>query len=255
MPRVCRPSRPGYRASVRSGTVGPAYTGFLGELGAGHLEALRSRGWRRRFGRGAILFEEGGSSEQVMIMLTGRVKISHFTADGREIILAVRGPGELLGELSAIDSEPRSATALAAEPVEALVLTVEDFQQFVASTPRAAMVLLTGLVRRLREADRKRVEFAAYDTVGRVALRLLDLAREFGEPIGPVKAGGAGANANAPVRITLPLSQQELAGLIGASREAVSKALQHLRKRGWIETQRRGISILDPDALYKRAMI
>lgn len=182
-----------------------------------------------------------------MIVLSGRVKISHFTADGREIILAVRGPGELLGELSAIDQEPRSATALAAEPVEALVLTVEDFQQFVAATPRAAMVLLTGLVRRLREADRKRVEFAAYDTVGRVALRLLDLAKEFGEP-----AGGAGGQA---VRITLPLSQQELAGLIGASREAVSKALQHLRKRGWIETQRRGISILDPDALYKRAMI
>ena len=178
-----------------------------------------------------------------MIVLHGRVKISHFTADGREIILAVRGPGELLGELSAIDQEPRSATALAAEPVEALVMTVEDFQQFVAATPRAAMVMLTGLVRRLREADRKRIEFAAYDTVGRVALRLLDLAKQFGEPI----EGG--------VRITLPLSQQELAGLIGASREAVSKALQQLRKRGWIETQRRGISILDAEALQRRALL
>jgi CRP-like cAMP-binding protein len=215
----------------------------LAELGPAHLETLRSRGWRRRFNRGALLFEEGGTTDQVMIVLHGRVKISHFTADGREIILAVRGPGELLGELSAIDQGPRSATALAAEPVEALVLTVEDFQQFVASTPRAAMVMLYGLVRRLREADRKRIEFAAYDTVGRVALRLLDLAREFGEPV----EGG--------VRITLPLSQQELAGLIGASREAVSKALQQLRKRGWIETQRRGISILDQEALWKRAML
>ena len=221
----------------------PAFTGFLAELGQPHLEALRSRGWRRRFARGAVLFTEGASSEQVMIVLSGRVKISHFTSDGREIILAVRGPGELLGELSAIDQEPRSATALAAEPVEALVLTVEDFQQFVSTTPRAAMVLLTGLVRRLREADRKRIEFAAFDTVGRVALRLLDLADQFGEP------------AAQGVRITLPLSQQELAGLIGASREAVSKALQQLRKRGWIETQRRGISILDPEALRRRALL
>jgi CRP-like cAMP-binding protein len=212
-------------------------------LGPAHLEALKGRGWRRRFSRGSTLFEEGGPTDQVMIMLSGRVKISHFTADGREIILAVRGPGELLGELSAIDQDPRSATALAAEPVEALVLSVEDFQQFVSTTPRAAMVLLTGLVRRLREADRKRIEFAAYDTVGRVALRLLDLAKQFGEP------------AEKGVRITLPLSQQELAGLIGASREAVSKALQHLRKRGWVETQRRGISILDPEALAKRALL
>jgi CRP/FNR family cyclic AMP-dependent transcriptional regulator len=230
---------------VRSGSAGQPYTGFLAELGPEHLEALRARGWRRRFNRGSTLFEEGAGSEQVMIVLNGRVKISHFTADGREIILAVRGPGELLGELSAIDQEPRSATALAAETVEALVMTVEDFQQYISSTPRAAMVMLVGLVRRLREADRKRIEFAAYDTVGRVALRLLDLAREFGE-----KEGRGSA-----VRITVPLSQQELAGLIGASREAVSKALQHLRTRGWIETQRRGISILDPDALYKRAMI
>jgi CRP/FNR family cyclic AMP-dependent transcriptional regulator len=193
----------------------PAFSGFLAELGQPVLEALRARGWRRRFPRGSMLFEEGGSTEQVMIVLSGRVKISHFTADGREIILAVRGPGELLGELSAIDQEPRSATALAAEPVEVLVLTVEDFQQFVSTTPRAAMVLLLGLTRRLREADRKRIEFAAFDTVGRVALRLLDLADQFGEPTG--SSGG--------VRITLPLSQQELAGLIGASREAVSKAL------------------------------
>jgi len=221
----------------------PAFSGFLAELGQPHLEALRARGWRRRFARGAVLFEEGASSEQVMIVLSGRVKISHFTADGREIILAVRGPGELLGELSAIDQEPRSATALAAEPVETLVLSVEDFQQFVSTTPRAAMVLLLGLTRRLREADRKRIEFAAFDTVGRVALRLLDLAEQFGEP------------AAKGVRITLPLSQQELAGLIGASREAVSKALQQLRKRGWIETQRRGISILDPEALHKRALL
>lgn len=230
---------------MRAGSQDTKYTGFLAELGTVHADGLRARGWRRRFARGAMLFEEGGSSEQVMIVLAGRVKISHFTADGREIILAVRGPGELLGELSAIDQEPRSATALATEPVEALVVTVEDFQHFVSTTPGAAMVLLQGLVHRLREADRMRIEFAAVDSVGRVALRLLELAEQFGEP-----AGSSGA-----VRISVPLSQQELAGLVGASREAVSKALQQLRKRGWIETQRRGISILDADALRRRALL
>lgn len=224
-----------------------ALGGLLGELTAEEAAALRGRGWRRRFARGATLFNEGESSEQVIVVLRGRVKISHFTNDGREVVLAVRGPGELLGEMSWIDREARSATAIALDPVEALVLTVDDFTDFIRSTPRVALLLLQLLTRRLRDADRKRIEFAAYDTVGRVARRLVEMAERFGEP--------DGSNSAAGVRIALPLSQQELAGWIGSSREAVSKALQLLRARGYIETHRRGISILDMDGLVKRSSL
>lgn len=219
------------------------FGGLLGELTGDEITALRSRGWRRRFQRGGTLFNEGESSEQVIVVLRGRVKISHFTNDGREVVLAVRGAGELLGEMSWIDREPRSATAIALDPVEALVLTVDDFTEFIRTTPRVALLLLQLLSRRLRDADRKRIEFAAYDTVGRVARRLVEMAERFGER----------SREGDSVRIDLPLSQQELAGWIGSSREAVSKALQLLRARKYIETHRRGISILDMDGLVKRS--
>lgn len=224
-------------------TTDSKLSGFLAELSIKELDALRARGWRRRFQRGATLFNEGESSEQIVAVVSGRVKISHFTNDGREVVLAIRGAGELLGDMSWVDREPRSATGIALDPVEALIVTVDDFTDFIASTPRVALLLLQNLTRRLRDADRKRIEFAAYDTVGRVARRLLELGERFGEP----EPTGGG------VRITLPLSQQELAGWIGSSREAVSKALQMLRKRGLIETHRRGISVLDADGLAKRA--
>jgi len=103
-------------------------------------------------------------------------------------------------------------------------------------------MLLQVLSRKLRDADRKRIEFGAYDTVGRVCKRLVELAERFGEERG------------ASVRIALPLSQQELAGWTGSSREAVSKALHQLRARGYIETARRGITVLDLAAIRRRAI-
>jgi CRP-like cAMP-binding protein len=163
--------------------------------------------------------------------------VSFFTDEGREIVLAVRGPGELLGELSTIDGEPRSATGSALGPVEALTVGAEAFVGFLEEYPRVALVLLRTLTRRLREATRRRIEYGAMDTTGRVATRLLELAEQYGEASGD------------SVRILLPLSQEELAGWVGASREAVSKALGALRARGWIATHRRGITILDPTAL------
>ena len=167
--------------------------------------------------------------------------MSYFTENGKEAVLAFRSSGDILGELSALDGEPRSATATVLEPVEALVLTVGQFRDFLCAHPRMALGLLEMLSRRLRDADRKRVEFGAYDSVGRVARRLVELAEDFGVP----DRGG--------VRITLSLSQEELAGWVGASRKAVSNALRWLRGRGLVETGRRSITIRDVDALRKRA--
>lgn len=216
-------------------------TPFTRQLRPDEGDALRARARPRVFRPGATIVAGGDVSDQLAIIASGRAKISYFTEDGREIVLAVRGPGDLLGELSVLDRQPRSASAIAMEEVEALVVAGDDFRAFLQEKPRVALLLLEMLARRLRDADSKRIEFGAQDVVGRVARRLVELAERFGQ----TDAGG--------VRINLPLSQQELAGWTGASREAVSKALQALRNRRWIETHRRGITVVDMEGLRRRA--
>jgi CRP/FNR family cyclic AMP-dependent transcriptional regulator len=215
--------------------------GFLGGLAEPERQALLGQGRRRRYRVGDTLFHEGDESDWVALLLVGRVKISYYSAGGTEVILAVRNPGDLLGELSALDGAPRSATVTAMEPVEALVLTASAFGVFLESYPRLALELLRSLASRLRDADVKRVEFGTYDSVGRVARRLLELADRFGEP------------TDEGIRIELPITQQELAAWTGTSRESVAKALQALRRLGWVDTGRRRFLVRDPDALRRRA--
>jgi CRP-like cAMP-binding protein len=214
---------------------------FLSQLTPAERAALEACGRRRQWPRARVLFREADTSEWVLVILGGRVKVSSHTAAGTEVVLAVRGPGALVGELSAVDREPRSATVTALEPITGLVVGVEDFEAYLQAHGRVAFLLMRMLSARLRDADRKRVEFGAYDTLGRVAARLVELAERFGVPVG----GG--------VRIALPLSQDELAGWTGASREAVSKALGVLRSRGWITTSRLKVVVHDLDALRTRA--
>ena len=203
--------------------------------------ALEAAGRRQRHRRGAVIFREGTPSASVIIVRTGRVKVSSDTASGTEVVLAVRGPGALLGELSAIDGGPRSATVTALEPVTALAIPSAQFERHLLEHGRVAFVLMRELTRRLRDADRKRIEFGAFDTTGRVAARLVELADRFGVP------------TDEGLRINLPLSQDELAGWTGASREAVTKALRVLREEGWITTGRLRVVITDLDALKHRA--
>jgi CRP-like cAMP-binding protein len=152
-------------------------------------------------------------------------------------VLAFRGPGELVGEQSAIDGEPRSASIVAVEEVEALVLTHQGFLAFLADHPPAALALLRILSRRLREADEKRIEFSTFTTIGRVAARLLELADRYGH------------EEDGMVRIALPLSQEELAGATGSSLESVGRALQTMRSLKCVETRRREIWVRDRQAL------
>jgi CRP-like cAMP-binding protein len=197
---------------------------------------------KRRFNRSTTLMNAGTLSNSVVIILEGRVKLSFFTDEGHEVLLGIRGPGELLGELSALDGQPHSATATALEPVEAMIVATPDFHVFLLDHPRVSLMLLRMLTERLRDADEKRIEFAAYDSVGRVARRLVEMADRFGDQ----QDGG--------LLITLPLSQEELAGWTGSSREAVSKALQALRLKGLIDTKRRAVTILDLPGLERRAI-
>jgi CRP-like cAMP-binding protein len=214
---------------------------FLASLNSAEADALRERAGVRSFARGAALFHERQAGDRVLVLLSGCVKLSCLSNEGKEVVLAIRGPGDLVGELSAIDGEPRSATAIALEPVEALSMSASDFKAFLSGNPRVALSLVAMLGRRLRDADRKRVEFAAEDTLTRVAARIVELSERFGD------------EAARGLEIDLPISQEELAGWTGCSRDSVVKALQAMRGLGWIETERRRIIVRDVDSLRSRA--
>ena len=214
---------------------------FMASLEPGDADALVRMGSTRRLRVGDELLREGDVSDLVVVVNRGRLKLSNIDINGREAVLAIIGPGNILGELSAIDGEPHGSSAIALEPVEATVITGAHFREFVAERPKVAMALLRTVTRRLRDASRKQVEFGTQDTLGRVAGRLVEFADRYGERDGDA------------VRITLPISQDELASLTGCSREAVVKALRTLRARQWIETGRKSFTVLDRDALAQRA--
>jgi CRP/FNR family transcriptional regulator, cyclic AMP receptor protein len=205
------------------------------------LAALVARGTPRTFSRGQALLHVGQLPDRVLLIREGRVKVETTTPQGRSVVLAVRGPGELVGELSALDEQPRSASLVALEQVDALTFSHHDFRAFLLERPSAALALLGMLSRRLRDADAKRIEYAAAGTLERVAARIVEMCERFGEE-------GDGA-----IEISLPLSQEELAGWTGSSVESVGRALQTMRSLAWIETSRRRIRVLKLDALRSAA--
>ncbi|MFI9557846.1 Crp/Fnr family transcriptional regulator [Nonomuraea endophytica] len=212
---------------------------FTSLLTPEEIAALRAAGRPRRWERGTTVMTEGDTSDWVLVLTEGRVKCSSHTSSGTEVVLAIRGPGALIGEMSSIDGWPRSATVTALEPIGGIV--VQDFAAYLRQNGRVAVLLMQLVTEKLRDADRKRIEYGAFDTTGRVATRLIELAERYGE------------KTSTGVRVALPLSQDELAGWTGASREAVSKALRSLRDRGLIETGRRRVIIHDLEGLRKRA--
>jgi CRP/FNR family cyclic AMP-dependent transcriptional regulator len=203
--------------------------------------ALEVAGRPRRYRARQRLFREGEPGDHVIAVLTGRVKISVQTTSGREILLAVKEPGDLVGELSAIDGRPRSATAIALEPVDALVVAAPAFLAFIDEHPRIAVRLLRTLAAQIRAADRRSVDRDTGDTTCRVARRLVDLAERLGEHRG------------SGVEVTLVLGQDDLAAWVGATREATSRALGRLRAEGWLTTGRQRIVLTDLPALRRRA--
>jgi CRP-like cAMP-binding protein len=214
--------------------------GFLSELAAEERGELERLGSIRRYRRGDVLFHEGDDAGAVLVLLDGHVKAAMMN-DGREVILAFPGPGELLGELSAVDGEPRSGTVRAVDDVQALVVPGSAFRALLDRRPRIALVLLRAITARLRESDRQRLDYAINDVVVRVAGRLVDLCDRYG------------AEHEAGIDIGLAITQDELAGWAGASREAVAKAMAVLRALGWVKTERRRIVVLDLPALRRYA--
>jgi CRP/FNR family cyclic AMP-dependent transcriptional regulator len=208
--------------------------GFIARLSDVQREALFALGHEHKYARNSRVFNEGDRSNFVIVILDGRIKIVATSNDGGESLLSVRGAGSLVGELAALDDAPRLASAIVLEPLTALVLTADQFRDFLTRHPVAALELARTLIDRLRESDRRRAEFGSHDVTRRLATLLLDLsARE------SVRGGNAG----------ISLSQHELAGMIGASRESVARALATLRSRSLVETGRRTIKVADPEGL------
>jgi CRP/FNR family cyclic AMP-dependent transcriptional regulator len=214
---------------------------FLALLTPEDAAELRARAGTRRYRTGEALMHEGQIGEELMILVAGRVKVTCTTAEGKDVVLAFRQPGDLLGELAVLDDRPRSSSVVALEPAEALVLPASEFRAVVGSHPEIALELLRLLSRRFRDADRMRIEFAASQTLARVAIRLVELAQRYGDP----DDGG--------MVIDLPISQEELAGWTGSSREAVAKALYSLREMGLIVTDRRRITVSDLEGLRRQS--
>jgi CRP/FNR family transcriptional regulator, cyclic AMP receptor protein len=210
---------------------------FLSTLEDEERVAFDALGRRRRFGKGETVFREGDDPGGVIAIISGRVKVSVSGVGGKEVVLRLPGPGELVGELAALGGRPRTATVTAVEPIEAIALRAVEFRRFVTEHPRVAPLVFEHVALLLAEADRQRIDFATRDVTARLASRLIELADTVGE------------REEHGIRITLPLSQEELAAWSGASREAVARSLHLLRELGWIETGRREIRVLDREGL------
>ena len=183
---------------------------FWSALPPGDQTAMLAAGSMRTYARGQALMLQEQMPDAVIVLRRGQVKVSRSTITGREVVLAIRGPGELLGELTAIDGRPRSASVVALEPVDALVLSPHTFRVFLAEPSRRLAGAAGDAHRRLRDADVKRAGLSSLTTLSRVAERLLELADRFG-----IEEEGY-------TRIELRLSQDELAGWVGASIESVA---------------------------------
>lgn len=209
----------------------------------GLAAALKSHGIARTYPRGQALFTEGDLGERVFMIEHGWVTLRTAGPDGEEMILALRGPGEIVGEMSAFDGAPRTATAVAVGEVEAIVAPARAIASVLERDVVAANDFARILAARLRESDRQRLEYTALDTLARVARRLLDLADRFGQEVSD------------GVKVELPLSQEELASWCGASRESTVKALRTLREVGAITTGRRVVTLHDPAGMRTYARL
>ncbi len=190
-------------------------------------ESLASAVDKRRFRRGELIVEQGKKCDALYIILAGRARVVVTDSKAREVILATLHPGDHIGEMSLIDQEPHSANVEAEVQTDALVLGGEDFTRCLLENSATVAAVMKGLVQRLRSADRKIESLALLGVYGRVANVLLDS----GVPVpGPED-----------VRVIRDkISRQDIAKMVGASREMVSRVMKDFEEQGFIETRADG---------------
>ena len=218
-----------------------ARTAIFEGITAAELEALRPAVRLRTFAKDTHLFREGDPGSHLHLVVRGQVKILRVGAGGSEIVFAVVGPGEVFGELSLFEPDgERSADAVALEPTECALLARDPVIAFLLAHPALLLRVISSLIGYIQRKDQAVAEVAFLDIPGRVARRLLDLAASRGERL----AEG--------VVIRIPLSQRTLAGMVGASRENVNRALHRFVELGYISQARGSITVLKPDELRRR---
>jgi len=211
---------------------------FLAQLGEDDRRRLLDAGRPLRIPAGASLLFEGDLSDRVVLVLRGTARIFATAANGRQVLIAITGPGEILGEMSALDGRPHSASVVALDEIDAVLLADGDFRAILAANASIAIAVAVRLARELRRGMHQRIELVAYDVPARLAAALVELHDRLAPGDGPFEA---------------PISQREIAEWCGASREAVTKALARFRSCGWVRTGRRSITVLDVEALRARA--
>lgn len=214
---------------------------FLAELTDAELEELGGSLRLRRCRKGETIFTEGDDGDCMYVIEEGLVKIALTSPEGKEAILRLCRVGDFFGEMSLLDGEPRSADAHAQSPTRLLLLGRADFLRFLERRPSVAVRLLASLSRRLRHTTQQVHDGAFLDIPGRLARVLANL----GDPPAP--------RADAGERIPKPMTQSELASLIGATRESVNKWLGFYERQGLIRRTKDGIAVLEPEQLRKRA--
>ena len=184
--------------------------------------------------RGDVAFAEGEAADRMFVVRSGRVALSKRSSEGKELILALLEPGDLFGEMSLFDGEPRSAGTRALEPTELVSVGYEPLIQVFEERPALLRPMVALLCRRVRVVDAALADSLSLDVTGRTARRLLDLS------------GGRSEFA-------MPITQEELAGMVGASRERVNKALAQFVRLGWLAVDDRRYRIIKREDLDRRA--
>ena len=210
-------------------------------LGPEELASLAGLCRRRTYQAGDTVFFAGDPGHLVYFIGAGKVKIHVIRDDGEETVYSIVSGGEFFGEMSLIDGQPRSADATCIEPTELASLPGDEFLRCMERFPDLSRRVMAVQSARLRSTDRQLEVLASLDVYGRVAAQLLELARQHGSP------------AEGGTEIRLGLTQQNLADMIGASRESVNKALNRFKSRGFIAMDRGRITLLDEEELRKRA--
>ncbi|AXE79577.1 Crp/Fnr family transcriptional regulator [Streptomyces atratus] len=214
---------------------------FLARLEREDRVSLLGLGRELSFAPRTPLLRQDEPSAYVLLIAGGWTKVTTSAPNGYEALHALRGPGDIVGESAALTGRPRSATVTALSPVQAVVVGHEKFRAFLAGSARVSLALLALTADRTRAADRRSLEFAAMTVRERFAVLLLDLAHTHG------------GRTDEGIELDIPLSKQELAGAVGASREMVQRLLKDLRERGIVLTGRRAMVIVRPDALRRIA--
>ncbi|MFF0700962.1 Crp/Fnr family transcriptional regulator [Streptomyces tendae] len=212
---------------------------FLARLEKEDRTALLRVGRPLRYRARSVILHQDEPSSHVLLLLHGWTKVTAIAANGYEALLALRGPGDIVGEGAALSGRHRSATVTALDAVEAVVIDESRFTAFLTAHPGAALRLLSLTTDRQRSTDRRRLEWAALTVRERLAVLLLELVRTHG------------TRTDEGVELTIGLSQQEFAGSVGSSREAVARLLRELRDRHVVVTRRRRIVVLRPDILRR----